>query len=485
MKKETRCIAFLMAMVLMAAAFGILEPAITVQAAAVKKVKLGNTISVAKSGATYKSADTGIAYVNNEGKVTGKKLGLVTITIKKGVKVTKQQVEVVANEKKKGVTVCADEIEIVENNTIFASTQAATTTEPAATTQEGASTVDASGNAVQKQHSYETKLTIKNNSDKTAKKVVVTAKLGKKEMTFRFGAVKAGKSKTVSVKSKTNVSEGQAILQIKAVTSNKMIHQYNYKSKKYSLEYGTPDKKAPVISGFVGANSYNGSIPYQIIYSDNKNYNFFKYVSASDDRDTKVELTVDTSKVDYKKTGTYTITYTAKDKAGNESKATAKIGIRVATSLDSMASTLLKRLTKESWSDTQKAKAIYNYTRGHISYTGYSDKSSWEKEAVNGIRYGKGDCFTYYAVARALLTRAGIPNIEVTRVQGHGHHWWSMAYVQGAFYHFDTCPRTQGGRFCLVTDAQLKEYSSHHGNSHIWAYDKKPKSGTKVLTSIY
>ena len=63
----------------------------------------------------------------------------------------------------------------------------------------------------------------------------------------------------------------------------------------------------------------------------------------------------------------------------------------------------------------------------------------------------------YYCVSRALLTRAGIPNIEVTRVQGYGHHWWNMAYVNGGFYHFDTCPRKAGGRFCLVTDAQLKK----------------------------
>ena len=485
MKKGKRCLALVLTMVLMTVSLGVLTPWTSVHAEALKKVKLGNTISLAKSGATYQSDDTSIAYVNEQGQVTGKKLGVATITVKKGAKVTKQQIEVIANAKKMGMTVCADEIVVVKNDTAFATTQAVTTTEPAVTTEAAEQIVNTSENTGITEYSYETKLTIQNNSSKAAKKVVITARLGKKEMTFRFGTVKAGKTKTVTVKGKTNVNGGQAVLQKKSVTSNKMIHHYNYKTKKYSLEYGTPDKKAPVISGFVGTNSYNGSIPYQIIYSDNKDYNFFKYVSAVDDRDSKVELTVDTSKVNFDKTGTYTITYTAEDKAGNKSKATAKIGIRVATSLDSMTSTLLKKLTKESWSDTKKAKAIYNYTRGHISYTGYSDKSSWENEAANGIRYGKGDCFTYYAVARALLMRAGIPNIEVARVQGHGHHWWNMVYVQGAFYHFDTCPRIQGGRFCLVTDEQLKEYSRDHGNSHIWAYSKKPKSGTKVISSVF
>jgi hypothetical protein len=261
---------------------------------------------------------------------------------------------------------------------------------------------------------------------------------------------------------------------------------YNYKKDSVRLDYATEDKTAPKISGFIGDNSINEGIPYRTVYSDKKDsFDYFKYVTATDNRDVKVKLTVDTSKVDFKTTGTYTITYIATDKAGNTTKEKAKIGVRVKSSLDSMADSILSKITRSSWSDTKKARAIYNYTRGHIAYTGYSDKSSWEREAINGIRYGKGDCFTYYAVARALLTRAGIPNIQVTRVKGHGHHWWNMVYVQGGFYHFDCTPRTAGGKFCLLTDSQLSAYSRGHGNSHIWAYSKKPKSATKQLSSAF
>lgn len=97
-----------------------------------------------------------------------------------------------------------------------------------------------------------------------------------------------------------------------------------------------------------------------------------------------------------------------------------------------MADTVLGRIIKKT-GRIGKSDCYYNYTRGHIAYTGNSNKSSWEKEASNGLRYGRGDCFTYYCVSRALLTRAGIPNIEVTRVQGYGHHWWNMAYVMVVF----------------------------------------------------
>ena len=147
-----------------------------------------------------------------------------------------------------------------------------------------------------------------------------------------------------------------------------------------------------------------------------------------------------------------------------------------------MCDEILKDITRSGWSDTKKATAIYNYTRSHISYTGHSDKSSWEKAAKDGIRYGSGDCFTYYAVARALLTRAGIMNIRVNRVNSRSRHWWNMAWVQGGFYHFDACPRRAGGRFCLVTDAQLSDYSRSYGNSHVWDYANKP---TKKISKIW
>ena len=57
----------------------------------------------------------------------------------------------------------------------------------------------------------------------------------------------------------------------------------------------------------------------------------------------------------------YTITYTAEDKAGNVSKKTAKIAVRVNDSLDQMADTVLGRIIKKDWSDRKKATAIYNY----------------------------------------------------------------------------------------------------------------------------
>ncbi|HCT93097.1 MAG TPA: hypothetical protein DF613_17185 [Lachnospiraceae bacterium] len=445
-------------------------------AAATKAVKLGETISVAKKGAKYKSSDTSIAYVSDKGVVTGKNIGQVTITVKNGETVTKHTVSVEASGKKKKMTVCADEIQVQEIKKIDY------TPVYGEGAPEGAQPIS---------YNFKAAVTLKNVSSAAAKKVELRGKIGKEIVAFNFGKIKAGISKTATVKGEIKKADQELVLRALDVYSGEMLARHNMVKDTYSLLYGTEDKTKPVISGFIGENSYNTDsqgrkMPYRIVYSNEKDkFDFFKYVSATDDREGKVELTVDTSKVNFKKTGNYRITYKAKDKAGNVAKEKAYIGVRVPNTLDKMSADVLDSIIKPSWSDKQKAVAIYNFTRRHMSYSGTSDKTNWEKEARRGLNYGTGDCFTYYATARALLTRAGIPNIEVNRVRGVGRHWWNMAYVAGGFYHYDVCPRGRGGKFCLVTDDQLKSYSRTHGNSHIWAYDKKPKSATKKLSSIF
>lgn len=330
-------------------------------------------------------------------------------------------------------------------------------------------------------YTYKVTFKVRNSGKRNMNSISVKGKLDGTEYTFSKKKLNSGKtaSFTRTIKSSSSGLAGRKL----SVTKAEVV----YPNETDVHDFTTSDHYVPVISGWVKTNSYNGSIPYQIVYdTQKKSFNYRKHVKAVDNKDKKVKLAVDTSHVNFNKKGTYRIYYTATDSRGNSSTVWAKIGVRKASdTLDKYASTILSQITSSKWSDRKKAVAIYNYTRGHIAYTGSSNKSSWEKEAVRAIREGTGDCFSYYALARALLTRAGIPNIEVTRVKGHGHHWWNMAYVNGGFYHFDTCPRAVGGRFCLVTDAQLTNYSrTRGGNSHIWAYSKKPKTPKKTLSKI-
>lgn len=438
-----------------------------------KTVKLGTSYRISSSGAKFSSSDTDTAYVDADGLVTAKKIGTATIKVKNGTKTTKQKLTVKANAKKKrSIKVSTGEINIIR---VQALPDTSTTTN-----ETGESEV---------KDVVTVSVEIKNVSKNKSGKIILNVKVDGISCRLESSGLGAGDSKTLTKTVNMTLSEEYDSAMVTPVDltvySNKMYTKYFYEKDETKFYYGTKDTKAPVISGFVGKNSYNQDMPFMVVYSDDINYNYFKYVKATDDRDTKVKLTVDTSKVNFKKAGKYKITYKAVDKAGNVAEKTAKIQVRKTKDIDRYADQVLSGIIKKDWSDFKKAVAIYNYTRRHISYVGYSNKSSWEKEAAQGIAYGKGDCFTYYAVARALLTRAGIPNIKVTRYRGAGHHWWNMVYVKGGWYHYDCGPRPGGGRFCLLTDDQLTAYSRSHGNKYIWNYKVIPKSPKKKLTSVF
>lgn len=442
-----------------------------------KKVKLGTSFRITKRNASYQSSNPSIAWVNEEGIVTAKKMGKTTIRTKQGNNVKKQKITVVANKKKKkGVDVCTAELVLQTNTLTFAQTETAGTE------------IGAPG-----QDQYSAILEIKNIGKKAAANVMIDAEIAGKKLTLSFGKVAAGKTAAVTAQgtvpasrvTETERNAGKLNCRTMKVYSNHMYTSYDFVRKKTSYHWGTADKTPPVITGFVGKNSYNQKIPYQVVYSDDKKHDYFQYVKATDDREGKVKLTVNTKKVNYEKPGIYQITYVAKDKAGNVKRAQAKLEVRITKQVDQIADQVLSRIIRKDWSPQKKATAIYNYTRRHIVYVGTSNKNSWEQEAIHGIRYGRGDCFTYYAVARELLTRAGIPNIEVTRHRGAGHHWWNMVYTGKGWYHFDCGPRIGGGRFCLLTDAQLTNYSRSHGNKYIWNYAKIPKSAKQTLTRIF
>ena len=142
--------------------------------------------------------------------------------------------------------------------------------------------------------------------------------------------------------------------------------------------------------------------------------------------------------------------------------------------LDQTVANVLASIITDDMTKLQKARAIYDYTRTKIRYTGDSDKSDWKQGAYEGLSAKKGDCFTYYAVARALLTAAGIDNLEVTRVGGISSHWWNLVNCGDGWYHFDATPRSsQMPAFdsFMFTDAQAAEYTEATGKREYYAFD--------------
>lgn len=247
------------------------------------------------------------------------------------------------------------------------------------------------------------------------------------------------------------------------------VYVYDAVKKKGKIFWGTKDKKSPVIRGWLGKKSSHAGEVYRICYSDQRDtFDFTKYVRATDDRDGEVKVRVDKSRINWKKNGVYKVFYTASDRAGNKTRAWAFVQVIVPGTAEDMADQVLKGITKKNWADEKKARAIYRYVRAHCSYISSSSHDPWRNTAIQGLRYHSGDCYTFYSVSKLLLTRAGLPNIIVSRHPVyHGmRHFWNMVYVRGGWYHFDSTPRSgtrgRNANFCLLTDAQLKIYSTDY-----------------------
>lgn len=454
------------------------------------KVEKGKTIKITSNtkGVTYKSSDTQVAYVNQNGVIVGKKKGNATITVmREGYDSKSFPIMVTTNGKTPNIYVWYEEITLVDEQI----TDGVYTAEVQNSSKSALDKVEYIYTAT-----VETETSINpaedNNLEETQDnqtdiQVTPTPQTTMTTSTIKLNAtaknIPANGKKTIKIEA----PDGGKIISLQLekinVNTKSALIIYNVKSGKYTYQWGTKDKTAPVISGLVEENSYFGDTVFMTIYPDIE-YDFTKYVSAEDDRDTNVKLTVDTSKVNYKKEGDYTITFTATDSTGNKTTADAKVHVRIPKKIDKMADELLKEIVKDTMTDQEKLTAIYTYIRKNITYVGRYEEDDWEAGAEYAMKYKSGDCFAYYSLSRILLTRLGIPNMMITRYRGKGHHWWNLVYVEGGWYHYDSTPRTEMATFCLVTSEQLADYSAKAGNSHIWDVTKYPETATKKISKV-
>ena len=197
--------------------------------------------------------------------------------------------------------------------------------------------------------------------------------------------------------------------------AGKALYVYHVDTETYNFKWGTKDKKAPVISGFVKGKSATGyGDIYRVYYADmKKQYHYTQFVKARDNRDGPVKVKADTSGINWKKEGVYKLRFSATDRSGNTAKSWAKVRVYLPGSAESAADQILRSITRKSWSQEKKARAIYRYIRGHSSYIPHSAHGNWRQAGLRGLRYRSGDCYSFYATARLLLTRAGITNVMV------------------------------------------------------------------------
>ena len=244
------------------------------------------------------------------------------------------------------------------------------------------------------------------------------------------------------------------------------------------------DEIAPEIHGAADWEVYVGDT---IAYKAN--------ITVSDDQTQYPTLTVDNSKVDTGKAGTYPVTYTATDAAGNSTSVTVYLtlvdkpaGYVEPEVVYEFAQDVLDEITDSSMSKVEVAAAIYNWVRTHIGWYDHSDKENgWAAGAYDGFTKRMGDCFTYYATAKALFDVAGIPNIGVTKVitadTSRSSHYWSLINLGDGWYHVDITPRNGNytDSFFLYTDEEMLNYSRQHKNCFNFDVDAYPDRATQSV----
>ncbi len=219
------------------------------------------------------------------------------------------------------------------------------------------------------------------------------------------------------------------------------------------------DSEPPVITGAVDLTIYVG---------DGVSYR--GHVTVEDNCPEGLQLTVDNSSVNLQAAGVYPVVYTATDAAGNTASVTVQLTIidRIYTidEVNALADGVLEKILTPEMTDRDKALAIYNYIRRNVGYINHSEKGDWVRAAYEGLAKRQGDCYVYACTAKALLTRAGIKNMDIAKIPTRREHYWNLVDVGDGWYHFDTTPRTDHTVFFLWTDADLMAYSAQHYNCH-------------------
>ena len=256
------------------------------------------------------------------------------------------------------------------------------------------------------------------------------------------------------------------------------------------------DTTPPTINGLRDLVAYlGGSVSY------------YAGVTTADDCDAGVTLDVDTQNVNLKEIGVYDVVYRATDAAGNVTELRRTLSVYEQEITEEMLyeriDPILANIVDDNMSTKQKLRAIYDYVYENVSYVSTSDKSSWVRAAYNGIVERSGDCFTYFALAKAMMERVGIENLDVERDSSvvaivNERHYWSLVNIgtksDPKWYHFDSCHLNDISRpwGFLMTDEQLALYSNQRANKdgitgYFYSYNTAlyPASAAEVITAVY
>ena len=219
------------------------------------------------------------------------------------------------------------------------------------------------------------------------------------------------------------------------------------------------DTVPPVISGVVNQTVHIG---------DNVSYR--SGVSAYDNVDGDVQVSIESSAVNVQKAGTYSVTYSAADSGGN-----ASVRLSTITVIDlnydmvyELADQVLAAIITDDMDPAVKVQRIWRWTHDNITYAGTHETETL-RGAYSGLRTRRGNCFIYYAVSEVLLNRAGFDTMRATRVGGRTNHFWNLINIGTGWYHYDATPILGTSvNLYMFTSVQAAEYTRRITNNTIY-----------------
>lgn len=216
--------------------------------------------------------------------------------------------------------------------------------------------------------------------------------------------------------------------------------------------YVLPNEVPPVIEG---ARTIDSMVGNTIMYR--------RGVEAFDAFGRPLGFSVDSSGVNQHVIGRYTATYWTEDHCGLSTE--VEIIVNVVSIdpawVDERVDNILAEILLEDMTQVEQARAIFEWVRANVYYTGTISRSFVYEGAFQALQNRRGNCFVRYAISEVMLTRAGIPNQRIVRIPSAltPHNWNLINPDDLGWYHFDTSPAPVYVNRFMFTSSQAARYT--------------------------
>lgn len=219
-------------------------------------------------------------------------------------------------------------------------------------------------------------------------------------------------------------------------------------------------------------------------------------IKTSDNCVGNIELLVDDSLVNTAEEGEYEARIVAVDAVGNKSVAT-KLNVHVLTrddvrgELDEKIASAVDKIIDDEMTTEQKCRAVYDYIQKMIEYSPLTYRGDEVLSAYNALFVtGEGDCYSYFAAAKAFFDYLGIESLAVQRTEGYtaDTHFWLLVNIgeegEDRWYHFDATEMREEYAInsCLLTDAQIEAYGRMRPYFYEYEKQKFPAVEEEIIT---